>query len=284
MKVGNSWLWVAGIVAFVAALVLVFTSFNGPIPDSQVINQAGNPVTSQDGLVVTPPQQTPPAAPAQSQEQSGLVASPGFNVEQGWVNYRLKVREQAGNYFASNRFNWSFYQELSLEPNTNYTLDAKVRQRASGQARICIQFYVNGQSVPEPQMLNYYHEFTGKGWEAIPTQNFCTPENLTKAVIYLMSTSTGTQDFDDIYINAVPSSGSAAAPAEAAAPSGTPAAATTPAAPANSSTQQVEYVVVPGDTIGSIASKFHTSVGAIIFANSLTDPDHIYPGQKLIIE
>jgi LysM repeat protein/predicted small secreted protein len=43
------------------------------------------------------------------------------------------------------------------------------------------------------------------------------------------------------------------------------------------------YVVQGGDTIYSIARKFGVSPDAIVTANGLSDPDHIYPGQTLII-
>lgn len=43
------------------------------------------------------------------------------------------------------------------------------------------------------------------------------------------------------------------------------------------------YTVVAGDTVGAIAARFGTSVGAIVAANHLSDPNLILPGQVLII-
>jgi len=43
------------------------------------------------------------------------------------------------------------------------------------------------------------------------------------------------------------------------------------------------YTVQPGDTLASIAYRFHTSVWAIVQANQLPNPSLIYPGQQLII-
>lgn len=45
----------------------------------------------------------------------------------------------------------------------------------------------------------------------------------------------------------------------------------------------MNYIVQPGDTIYLLASRFNTSVEAIISANSLPGPDYTYPGQLLNI-
>jgi LysM repeat protein len=41
------------------------------------------------------------------------------------------------------------------------------------------------------------------------------------------------------------------------------------------------YVVRRGDTLTGIARQFHTSIGAIVATNRLTDPDHLAEGQQL---
>ncbi len=43
------------------------------------------------------------------------------------------------------------------------------------------------------------------------------------------------------------------------------------------------YVVRKGDSVYFIAQRFGTTMQAIIFANNLTNPDLIYPGQILYI-
>lgn len=45
----------------------------------------------------------------------------------------------------------------------------------------------------------------------------------------------------------------------------------------------MNYVVQPGDTLWSIASRFGTSVQAIMQANGLTNPNYIYVGLTLYI-
>jgi len=54
------------------------------------------------------------------------------------------------------------------------------------------------------------------------------------------------------------------------------------ATPAPSPTQRT-YKVRSGDTVASIAAKFHTTVTAIVKANKIVDPRTIHPGQVLVI-
>jgi LysM repeat protein len=68
-------------------------------------------------------------------------------------------------------------------------------------------------------------------------------------------------------------SASPAAPSPTIAPSPTPAPTAT----------QRTYKVRSGDTIASIAAKFHTTVTAIVTANKIVDPRSIHPGQVLVI-
>ncbi|HDN80293.1 MAG TPA: LysM peptidoglycan-binding domain-containing protein, partial [Chloroflexi bacterium] len=45
----------------------------------------------------------------------------------------------------------------------------------------------------------------------------------------------------------------------------------------------MEYVVQGGDTLWSIATRFNTTVEAIMAANRIINPNFIYVGQKLVI-
>ena len=45
----------------------------------------------------------------------------------------------------------------------------------------------------------------------------------------------------------------------------------------------VKYIVQRGDTLGTIAAKYGTSVGAIARANGIRNPNMIYKGQILRI-
>jgi hypothetical protein len=56
-----------------------------------------------------------------------------------------------------------------------------------------------------------------------------------------------------------------------------------PSATPSPSAAQRTYRVRSGDTIASIAAKFHTTVKAIVKANNIVDPRTIHPGQALII-
>src|SRR5260221_8035375 len=46
---------------------------------------------------------------------------------------------------------------------------------------------------------------------------------------------------------------------------------------------QITHIVRQGETLTSIANRYHVSVNAIIAANHLTDGDSLYIGEKLII-
>jgi LysM repeat protein len=43
------------------------------------------------------------------------------------------------------------------------------------------------------------------------------------------------------------------------------------------------YLVQPGDTLTDIATRFHTSIGAITTVNHIADPDHLAQGQALVM-
>lgn len=48
-------------------------------------------------------------------------------------------------------------------------------------------------------------------------------------------------------------------------------------------TQQREYVVKPGDSLGTIAAQFELTMGDLLTANWITNPDNIVVGQRLAI-
>ncbi len=55
-----------------------------------------------------------------------------------------------------------------------------------------------------------------------------------------------------------------------------------PTAPPPPPAQQT-YTVQQGDTLGSIAQQFGTTVEALQTANGIEDPNEIFPGQVLVI-
>ncbi len=52
---------------------------------------------------------------------------------------------------------------------------------------------------------------------------------------------------------------------------------TTPAAPG----RRPEYVVYQGQTLSALAARFGTTVAALVELNGITDPDLIFPGQRI---
>jgi lysozyme len=95
---------------------------------------------------------------------------------------------------------------------------------------------------------------------------------------------------DDLYAFAgIPKPASADAPVPAPVPNPPPV--TSPVTPPIVSPQPIPsapmgpitYVIAPGDNLYSIASRFHTTLDAIVRLNNITNPDLIYPGQVLVI-
>jgi cell wall-associated NlpC family hydrolase len=61
-------------------------------------------------------------------------------------------------------------------------------------------------------------------------------------------------------------------------------AATAPSSPSPAVHSGGRYTVVAGDTLGSIAARFGTSVAALTAANHLGDPNLIYVGEVLVLD
>jgi len=45
-----------------------------------------------------------------------------------------------------------------------------------------------------------------------------------------------------------------------------------------------EYTIKPGDTLGSVAARFGTTVSAVVRDNAIANPNWVYPGQKLCVK
>jgi len=73
------------------------------------------------------------------------------------------------------------------------------------------------------------------------------------------------------------------APTSTPAPTPVPTVAPTPTTPPPPPPPQETYVVQEGDTLGTIAAQFGTTVGALQSANGIEDPDTIVIGQVLVI-
>jgi LysM repeat protein len=81
-----------------------------------------------------------------------------------------------------------------------------------------------------------------------------------------------------------PSAAPSPTPPPTAEPTAAPEAAQAPdTAPAEAAREPLAYTVEPGDTLGSIADQFNTSMDALMQANNLDDPDLLVVGQRLIV-
>jgi LysM domain len=81
-----------------------------------------------------------------------------------------------------------------------------------------------------------------------------------------------------------PSAAATATPAPTAEPTAAPeAAAASEAPPSDAAREPVSYTVEPGDSLGSIADQFNTSIEALLQANNLDDPNLLVVGQRLVV-
>ena len=51
----------------------------------------------------------------------------------------------------------------------------------------------------------------------------------------------------------------------------------------NSNSSNTVYIVKPGDTLGNIAIQYNTSVNELVRMNNISNPNLIYPGEKIVI-
>ncbi len=283
MKSDKQWQWILGAVVGVLAIITIaFYTLNSPdsgtatppqpVPQTGTVEQPVTEVPQTE--VVQPPVDQLPA--------NSIVKDGGFNQSEAnnWINFKLKVQqEKSGNFYASNRFNWSFYQEIKVDSGAWYALSASLRKGMSQSTpRICIRFKDSqGAAISDP--FDYYHTFVGSDWEKVESVNFRAPDGSAAATLFLMSGDGATHDFDDIVI--VPTSAPlvsdspGSALPETVAPSQQESAKTAPT--------EAYYTVAAGDTLSKIAAQFNTSAQAISNANGITDASKIFPGQKLII-
>ncbi|WP_027364777.1 hypothetical protein [Desulfotruncus alcoholivorax] len=126
------------------------------------------------------------------------------NFEQGslgWGNQNAIQKEDDGNHYVINNYNWLIKQDLNLLANKTYEIGATIKRgTATGPARIVITFLdVNGKRLNKYYNINYTNQ--SEGWEEIPHQSITVPENAAKARIYLLSKDKkGYYCFDNIRI------------------------------------------------------------------------------------
>ncbi len=121
----------------------------------------------------------------------------------GWVGTLGEIkREENGNRYAVNDYNWGFSQMVSVEPGNSYALSAKTKKGTSTQAARIAAIFYNSRDEQEPvsYLLNYWHR--GSGWESIPPQVINAPQDATSVRIYLLALGEhGNHLFDNIRLN-----------------------------------------------------------------------------------
>ncbi|OPX84751.1 MAG: hypothetical protein A4E53_03808 [Pelotomaculum sp. PtaB.Bin104] len=131
-----------------------------------------------------------------------LIANADFSAgAAGWVNLNNTAvinTEASGNKYLINTYNFSFYQDLKVEPGGTYKLNASTRKgTATKGARIVFRFYHENAS---ESFKTFTYKNSGSGWEAMPQMTVQVPSTVVATKIYLSALpgDSGNQHFDDI--------------------------------------------------------------------------------------
>ena len=122
----------------------------------------------------------------------------------GWKYQLTTQKEDNGNHYVINNYNWNITQDLQLIPNENYELIAYIKKgNATKPARIAFAFYdVNGT-----RLNTYYNiEYVPKGndWEEIIPHIINIPNNAALSKIYLLTDDVnGFHCFDNIRLTRI---------------------------------------------------------------------------------
>ncbi|GAW93299.1 LysM peptidoglycan-binding domain-containing protein [Calderihabitans maritimus] len=250
-------------------------------------------------------------------EGGNLVSNGDFETNQpGWSMAGAVIQEDPdGNHFARVEYSWEFFQPVELQPGGQYVLTGRTRKgTAQGEARFKLVFFDDrGWRLQDYYSILYKHK--GNGWENLPPSLIKVPAEAAEVRLYLLANSDqGYHDFDDLSL--VPLAESSYRPDQVRhigygtvletqsgqkklSPPVPPKTSNKTLPPAQSETavsqagsgpagsesekEKVVVIVKAGDTLSLIAQEFNTTVEEILKANNLTDPNRIYPGQKLVI-
>lgn len=208
----------------------------------------------------------------------------------GWRGSGGELREDSsGNKYVVNDYNWGLYQIVTVQPGSSLILSADTMKGTSETAaRLVVLFKTNrGEQLPG-YSINYWHQ--SSNWETIPGQVINVPDGATKMLIYLLTLKdTGYHCFDNIYLARATASAKDIPPVvNINQPLKLPAAAEEEALPEildqiGGGDDDFIYIVVPGDTLSTIAENHGIGLDAIIQLNNIDNQSSIYPGQKLLI-
>lgn len=117
----------------------------------------------------------------------------------GWSAGGAIRTETNGNIYATNSYNWQFYQDLTLTPGKSYKLSAQSIRGTAGaaDARVVVAFIDAAGNRTVAYDFKYQHK--GTGWETMPEQTITVPAGTVTTRIYLLSAvTTGYHGFDNI--------------------------------------------------------------------------------------
>lgn len=117
----------------------------------------------------------------------------------GWAAGGVIRTEANGNSYATNSYNWKFYQDITLTAGKEYKLSGQTIRGTAGtaDARVVVAFIDAAGNRTVAYDFKYQHQ--GTGWETLPEQAITVPSGTVTTRIYLLSATTnGYHGFDNI--------------------------------------------------------------------------------------
>jgi hypothetical protein len=159
-------------------------------------------LSAYEGLTVGFDNISVKAAATEPKPVYNLVTNGDFSQNNlGWSSGGVITNESNGNIYATNSYNWQFYQDLTLTPGKQYKLSVQTKKGTAGtaDARVVVAFIDAAGNRTVVYDFKYQHK--GTGWETMPEQTITIPANAVKTRIYLLSnTTSGYHGFDNIIL------------------------------------------------------------------------------------
>jgi len=194
----------------------------------------------------------------------------------GWIGMADQVKNENGNRFLSNGYNWEVFQIIDVNPGQKYLITAKARKGTSNKpARIKVIF-LNQDEKRVPEFFNILHSFDTTGWETV-TEVIQAPSSVNQLRIYLLlddQKGSGTYcDFDNISLKPITDEELKKMLIKNS----------DLTMMIHGSQESGRYVVKAGDTVSGIAQQFNIPEQELISANSFSDPGRLEVGQVIYL-
>jgi len=191
----------------------------------------------------------------------------------GWVGDASSIKEEDNNKYLRNGYNWSFFQQLEVEPEKAYMISAKTRTPDSRVATRIKVIFLDEQGQRIPEFYNIVRIHANNEWNNV-AEVIKIPAGIHQVRIYLLAnddTNPVACDFDDISMKLA---------TDAELKDLTRAQTEDSRGYLNNHT---EYIVKSGDTASGIAEQLGVDLDELIDANNISNPDNLEAGQILYI-